>query len=167
MTTAPIASTVDDLIDEINEDARVSDGPWSFNPVNRCVEGSIAGRRGSTPIAQIVAGSAADGHLISAARDLLTALQALLLARRHGAGPLVWIEVEKQAHLALAKARGTAGVSFNPCCRCGRLRFDDELNGADPVSGDYSKAYCRRLLDCQSAEAHKILSDVLRKAGDA
>ena len=36
------------------------------------------------------------------------------------------------------------------CYKCGGLRSDEELNGYDPITKDYSRAYCRKIADCKS-----------------
>ena len=48
------------------------------------------------------------------------------------------------------------------CSRCKRERRESELNGVGYVNGkaDYSKAYCRRLVDCNSLESKRVISRV-------
>ncbi len=52
------------------------------------------------------------------------------------------------------------------CSRCGQLKHIDELNGYDPMTHDYSKAYCRRLADCNSGEADKIVRRINTECDD-
>lgn len=47
------------------------------------------------------------------------------------------------------------------CSVCGQPKTDDELNGYDPFTSDYSKAYCRVLTECNSEHAQEIISDLL------
>ncbi len=46
------------------------------------------------------------------------------------------------------------------CCKCGALRSDDELNGYDPITKDYSRAYCRKIANCQSKEIDELFKRV-------
>lgn len=47
------------------------------------------------------------------------------------------------------------------CSRCGAVRTRAELNGYDPITGDFSQAYCRRLMECQSPERESAVSELL------
>lgn len=47
------------------------------------------------------------------------------------------------------------------CSRCGEARTTDRLNGYNPLTGDFSNAYCRHLADCESQEAQAMADELL------
>ena len=52
------------------------------------------------------------------------------------------------------------------CNRCGCFKLESELNGVDPFAPlpqRYKKAYCRRLVECDSQQARKALEKVTSK----
>ncbi len=51
------------------------------------------------------------------------------------------------------------------CCYCGELRTDEQLNGYDPITGDYSSAHCIRLVDCDSPESDRIWAKLMMATG--
>jgi len=47
------------------------------------------------------------------------------------------------------------------CSLCGAERPASELNGLDPMTGDNSRAYCRRIAQCRAEEAQAALDWVI------
>jgi|GEM_PF-1944918 len=56
---------------------------------------------------------------------------------------------------------------LHSCSLCGAQRPASELNGLDPITGDNSRAYCRRIAQCQSDEAQAALDWVTAKLNNA
>jgi hypothetical protein len=46
------------------------------------------------------------------------------------------------------------------CTRCGKLKNIEDLNGYDPITNDYSEAYCSNLMGCDSKEKRNCLISV-------
>ncbi|NWO05350.1 MAG: hypothetical protein HLX50_06525 [Alteromonadaceae bacterium] len=53
------------------------------------------------------------------------------------------------------------------CSLCGTQRPASELNGLDPITGDNSHAYCKRVVECQSEEAEASLDWVIGELNNA
>ncbi len=51
--------------------------------------------------------------------------------------------------------------NLHRCSRCGVPKPLSELNGYDPLSGDYSNTYCQRIAECESQEAHEQMDEIL------
>jgi len=46
------------------------------------------------------------------------------------------------------------------CSVCGLVAADDDLNGYDPLTGDFSKAYHRKMVECDTELYAHILSEM-------
>lgn len=46
------------------------------------------------------------------------------------------------------------------CSRCHQLKPVGELNGVDPITGDDSHAYCRKIAECDSNKARQVLDEL-------
>ena len=56
---------------------------------------------------------------------------------------------------------------LHSCSLCGAQRPASELNGLNPLTGDNSKAYCRRIAQCRSEEAQAALDWVITELNSA
>lgn len=69
----------------------------------------------------------------------------------------------KTVNMTIDRIHENMDLSMEPtakCCRCGAEKSLGKLNGYDPISGDTSQAFCRRIAECYSQEAEDQLSEL-------
>jgi len=51
------------------------------------------------------------------------------------------------------------------CSRCGQVKPIEEMNGYDPITGDVSRAHCRRLAECGGEEVEVMWDELVEAMG--